>query len=119
MEDEEEKGRIVQFRNQVGEMASEFGGKVGETAKLTYDHLNFLKHFTDLDKEISKNEKEKAISIIEGIKDIKDDDTKAEILKDYFDANNKKEVTEKIIYAAKYLSGTAAVIVVAALVSKK
>lgn len=119
MEEKQEKSKIVQFGNKVGEKASEIGSKVSEKAKVTYDHLNFLKYFTDLDKEISKNEKEKAIEILNVVKGIKDDETKAEALKDYIKSNNRKEIIEKIIYAVKYLSGAAAVIVVAALLKTK
>ncbi len=119
MEEKQEKNKTVQFSNKMGEKASEIGSKVSETVKVTYEHLNFLKHFTDLDKEISKNEKEKALEIINVLKDIKDDEIKAEALKDYFKSNNRKEIIDKIIYAVKYLSGAAAVIVVAVLLKKK
>lgn len=119
MEEKQEKSKIVQFGNKMGEKASEIGNKVSETAKVTYEHLNFLKHFTDLDKEISKNEKEKALEIIKVVKDLKDDEIKAEALKDYIKSNNRKEIIDKIIYAVKYLSGTVAVIVVAVLLKPK
>lgn len=114
-----QKSKVVEFGTKVGEKATKIGSKIGETAKVTYDHLNFLKHFTELDKEVSKNEKEKAIEVIKVIKDMKDDAAKAEILKDYIDSNNKKEIIEKIIYAVKYLSGGILIIVVAVLLSKK
>jgi len=119
MEEKQEKSKIVQFGNKLGEKTTEIGSKVSETAKVTYEHLNFLKYFTDLDKDISNNEKEKAIAIINVIKDIEDDEIKAEALKGYIDSNHRKEVIEKIIYAAKYLSGAIAVIVVAALLKQK
>ncbi|USK35100.1 hypothetical protein LIT25_07155 [Bacillus sp. F19] len=119
MEEKQEKSKIVQFGNKVGEKASEIGSKVSETAKVTYEHLNFLKHFTDLDKEISKNEKEKALEIIKVVKDLKDDEIKAEALKDYIKSNNRKEIIDKIIYAVKYLSGAVAVIVIAVLLKQK
>ncbi len=119
MEEKQEKSKMVRFSNKVGEKASEIGSKVSETAKVTYEHLNFLKHFTDLDKEISKNEKEKALEIIKVVKDIKDDEIKAEALKDYIKSNIRKEIIEKIIYAVKYLSGAVAVIVVALLLKQK
>ncbi|MBU7595838.1 hypothetical protein AB3Z07_28455 (plasmid) [Metabacillus halosaccharovorans] len=119
MEEKQEKSKILQFGNKVGEKASEIGNKVSETAKVTYEHLNFLKHFTDLDKEISKNEKEKALEIIKVVKDLQDDEIKAEALKDYIKSNNRKEIIDKIIYAVKYLSGTVAVIVVAVLLKPK
>lgn len=119
MEEKQEKSKIVEFGNKVGKKASEIGSKVSEPAKVTYEHLNFLKHFTDLDKEISKNEKEKALEIIKVVKDIKDDEIKAEALKDYIKSNNRKEIIDKIIYAVKYLSGAVAVIVVAVLLKQK
>ncbi|WP_409292758.1 hypothetical protein [Peribacillus sp. SCS-37] len=115
---ETEKSKIVEFGNKLGEKASEIGSKISEQAKITFDNLNILKHFTELDKEVSKNEKEKAIEIIKALKDIKDDQIKAETLKDYVQANNRKEIIDKIIYAVKYLSGAAAVIVVAVLLKQ-
>lgn len=118
MEGKQEKSKIVQFGNKMGEKAAEIGNKVGEKAKITFEHLNFLKYFTDLDKEISKNEKEKAAKIIDAIKDIDDDELKAETLKGFIDSNHRKEIIEKIIYAAKYLSGAIAVVVVAAILKK-
>ncbi|MFC0187185.1 hypothetical protein ACFFJY_02745 [Fictibacillus aquaticus] len=119
MEGKQGQNKIIELGNRVGEKASEIGSKISETAKITFDHLNFLKHFTDLDKEVSKNEKEKAIAIINVIKDMKDDETKAEALKDYIESNNRKEIIEKIIYAIKYLSGAAAIVVVAVLLKQK
>lgn len=118
MEGKQEKSKIVQFGNKMGEKAAEIGNKVGEKAKITFEHLNFLKYFTDLDKEISKNEKEKAAKIIDAIKDIDDDELKAETLKGFIESNHRKEIIEKIIYAAKYLSGAIAVVVVAAILKK-
>ncbi|ASL62712.1 hypothetical protein [Bacillus cereus] len=118
MGEKQEKNIIVEFGNKVGKKASEIGDKVSETAKLTFDHLNFLKHFTELDKKVSEDEKEKAIKIIETVDSLKDDKTKAEVLKNYIDLNNRKEIIEKIIYAVKYLSGTVAVIVVAVLLNQ-
>jgi hypothetical protein len=119
VEGKQEQNKIIEFGNKVSEKASEIGSKISDTAKITFDHLNFLKHFTDLDKEVSKNEKEKALAIINVVKDMKDDETKAEALKDYIKSNNRKEIIEKIIYAIKYLSGAVAVIVVAVLLKQK
>lgn len=118
MEEKQEKGKIIEFGNKVTEKATEIGGKISEQVKITFEHLNFLKHFTELDKEISKNEKEKAIEIINVVKEISDDQIKADALKDYVHANNRKEIVEKIIYSIKYLSGAAAVIVVAVLLKQ-
>ncbi|MED1042506.1 hypothetical protein P4T62_28655 [Bacillus mycoides] len=118
MEEKQEKNKIVEFGNKIGENASEFGNKVSETAKQTFDHLNVLKYFTKIDKEISKNEKEKAIKIIEAIDNIKDDKTKADVLNNFINSDHRKEIIGKIIHALKYLGGTAAIVVVTALLNK-
>ena len=119
MEEKQDKSKLVQFGNKASEKAKEVGAKVSEKAKLTFDHLNFLKHFADLDKEVSKHEKEKAVEVIKVIKDIKDDEIKAETIKEFVKSSNKKEITDKIIYAVKYLSGAMAVVVVAVLLKQK
>ena len=107
MEEKQKKNKIVEFSNMVG-----------EKAKLTFDHLNFLKHFTELDKKISEDEKEKAIKIIDTINNMKDDKTKAETLNNYIDSNDRKEIIQKIIYTAKYLCGSVTIIVVAVLLNQ-
>ncbi|MEH7455618.1 MULTISPECIES: hypothetical protein [Bacillaceae] len=119
MGEKQEKNKIVQFSNKAIEKASDLGNKVTEKAKITFENLNFLKDFSDLDKKLSDNEKEKAKEIIDAIKDIKDDETKAETLKDYIKSNNQKEIIEKIIYAFKYLGGAALIVVIAALTRQK
>lgn len=113
MEEKQKKNKIVEFGNKMGENASKFGSKVSETAKQTFDHLNVLKYFTKIDKEISKNEKEKAIKIIEAIDNIKDDKTKADVLDKLIDSDHRKEIISKIIYALKYLGGAALIAFVA------
>ncbi|MEK4646351.1 hypothetical protein [Bacillus sp. PK30] len=102
MEEKQKKNKIV-----------EFGNKISETTKQTFDHLNFLKHFTKLAKKLSNDDKEKAIKIIETIDNMNDDKTKAETLKSFIDSDNRKQIIEKIIYALKYLSGAALIAFVA------
>ncbi|RHW36674.1 hypothetical protein D1B33_09740 [Lysinibacillus yapensis] len=109
-----ESNKIIDLRNKVGEKGSEIRNKIGET----FEQLNFLKHFTELDKEVSINEKEKALQIIEAIKGIENDDIKADVLKDYFKSNNQKEIIETIIYAMKYVSGASLVAVIVWLLNK-
>lgn len=116
MEEKQEKSKVVQLKSKAGEKVSEIKNKVSE---MTFDHLNILKHFTDLDKEVSKNEKEKSLEIIKAIQDLKDDKLKAETLKEYFTSNNQKEVIDKIIYAAKYLTGSVLVLAIAVIIKQK
>lgn len=117
--EKQEKSKVVELGNKVGEKASEVRNKITEGINITSDHLNFLKYFTELDKKVSDNDKEKALKVIEVIDGIKDDNLKAEALKDYIDSDNKNKVTEKIIYALKYLSGGLLVLAVAVLLKEK
>jgi hypothetical protein len=117
--EKQEKSKVVELGNKVGEKASEVRNKITEGINITSDHLNFLKYFTELDKKVSDNDKEKALKVIVAIDGIKDDNLKAEALKDYIDSDNKNKVTEKIIYALKYLSGGLLVLAVAVLLKEK
>ncbi|HDR4727173.1 hypothetical protein ACQVSG_24030 [Bacillus cereus] len=107
MEEKQKENKIIEFSN-----------ILSEKAKLTFDNLNFFKHFTELDKKVSEDEKEKAIKLLDTINNMKDDKTKAETLKNYIDSNDRKEIIQKIIYAAKYLCGSVAIIVVAVLLNQ-
>lgn len=119
MEEKQDKNNVINFGNKASEKAKDLGSKVNKKAKLTFERFDFLKYFVDIDKEVSKNEKEKAIELIKVVKDIKDDRIKAETLKEFVKSNNRKEIIEKIIYAVKYLSGPIAVVVVAILMRQK
>ncbi|MGG1400173.1 hypothetical protein ABE288_20475 [Bacillus salipaludis] len=119
MAEKQEKSKVVELGNKVGDKDSEVRNKFTEGFKLTFDNLNFLKYFTELDKKVSDNEKDKALKIIEVIDNIEDDKLKAEALKDYIDSDNKNKVIEKIIYAVKYLSGGFLLLVVAVLLKEK
>lgn len=117
MEERQEQSKIVKFRK-VGEKASEIRGNLSEAAKETFDRLNFLKHFTEVDKAISSDEKEKSLAVINVIKDMKDEDKQAEVLKDYIKGNDRKEIAKTIILAVKYLSGSALIATVAILLKQ-
>ncbi|NKE04675.1 hypothetical protein [Mesobacillus selenatarsenatis] len=119
MEENQERSKLVQFGDRVSKKASKVGTKINHAAQQTIDHLNFLKYFSEHDKKVSDNEKEKAIKIIEAVKGIKDDEIKAEVLKKYIDSNNSKEIIEKIIFAVKYLGGAALIMCVAVLLRPK
>lgn len=92
MEEKQKKNNIVEF-------TSEIRNKVSETTKHVFDNINFFKHSTERAKEFFKHNKEENIKVSETINNIKDDNVKAETIKDFYNSNNKKIIAVEKIHA--------------------